>query len=216
MWSRYCIRRVAGRLGLAALLSAAGLSAAARAQPPSSQPAQEKTETSDELVKRLRDGGGGEDISQRIGRLMDSSRRRLAVHFDTGEPTQRVQQQIIRELDAAIDLAKRNLRPSSRSPTSQPQQGEKRRAGRRQQEPPAKTARKGRSAEADQQSPPGGEDPEGAASEHGSTTPPTRTWGNLPDRDREAVIQGFKEAFLRKYGELIEAYYRALSEEAEE
>ena len=38
----------------------------------------------------------------------------------------------------------------------------------------------------------------------------------LPDRDREAVIQGFKEDFLRKYGELIEAYYRALSDTSDE
>ena len=212
----YSIRFIAPWLVLAALSGNGGPTSTACAQTPASQPAGEEDDSADALIERLRDGRGGLDISQRITQLMDSSQRRLATRFDTGESTRQVQQQIIEELEAAIDMAKRNLRPAGSAQPEAQQEGETRRAGRRQEQQQTKTAKKGQNAESDQQTEPGGGDQEASSPDSGPTTPPARAWGNLPDRDREAVIQGFKEAFLRKYGELIEAYYRALSEEAEE
>jgi hypothetical protein len=189
---------------------------ASPARPATSQPAEDAAETMDDLVRRLREGrGGSEDISRRIVRLMDGSQRRLARDFDTGETTQLLQQQIIRELDAAIDIAKRNLRPSPSPNAQQPQRGDKRKAGRRQREQQAKSTGEKRPSEAGQEDSTVGA-PAADRTPNGQRAHPRRSWGNLPDRDREAVIQAFKEDFLRKYGELIEEYYRALSEESEE
>jgi hypothetical protein len=182
--------------------------------PPNTQPIPEGDTSREGLIKRLREAGGGtEDISDRIIRLMDTSRERLGVTFDAGDETQAVQQQIIQELDAAIDIAKQNLRSGSPSPASPQQEGEKRPEGQRQQEQTAQ-AKQNRSTEAAEQPPAGGEPTNAALG--GESSPLTRSWGNLPERDREAVIQGFKEDYLRKYGDLVEQYYRTLSEEAEE
>ncbi|UCG33071.1 MAG: hypothetical protein JSU68_00275 [Phycisphaerales bacterium] len=181
---------------------------------PTTQPAADGSAAQEGLIKRLREAGGGsEDIFDRIVRLMDTSRERLAVTLDAGETTQAVQQQIIQELDAAIDIAKQNLRRGSPSTADPQQEGEKRSEGQRQREQ-AVRADKSSSTDAAEQPSTGGEQADAA---HGETpSRPARSWGNLPERDREAVIQGFKEDYLRKYGELIEQYYRALSEEAEE
>jgi hypothetical protein len=39
------------------------------------------------------------------------------------------------------------------------------------------------------------------------------TWGNLPERDREQMLQSSRERFLPQYELLIERYYRRLAEE---
>ena len=38
-------------------------------------------------------------------------------------------------------------------------------------------------------------------------------WGNLPERDRQQMVQSFSDEFLPKYELEIEQYYRRLSEE---
>jgi hypothetical protein len=39
------------------------------------------------------------------------------------------------------------------------------------------------------------------------------TWGNLPERDREQMLQSSRERFLPQYELMIERYYRRLAEE---
>jgi hypothetical protein len=41
-------------------------------------------------------------------------------------------------------------------------------------------------------------------------------WGNLPERDRQQMLQSFSDEFLPKYELEIEQYYRRLSEEQDE
>ena len=43
-----------------------------------------------------------------------------------------------------------------------------------------------------------------------------RGWGNLPQRDRDEVLQGIDEDSLEKYRRQIESYFRALAEDQEE
>ena len=43
-----------------------------------------------------------------------------------------------------------------------------------------------------------------------------RGWGFLPQRDREAIVQGSNEEFHAKYREYIERYYRAIAERAKQ
>ncbi len=169
----------------------------------------------DPLVERLRqDAAGTVDLEQRIVGLMRTVEENLQTAFDTGQRTQEPQLEILRQLDAAIELARQNLRKSKSSSSSdQPeQQGEKRQAGEIQEQTAA--AGEQQRATGDAQQP---DRPSGGV----SNTPPDselqqhrRGWGNLPQRDREAVIQGYRERSLTEYEELIEAYYRALSEEA--
>ena len=55
----------------------------------------------------------------------------------------------------------------------------------------------------------------GAESTRGDLREVRGTWGHLPMRDREEVIQGIGETFLERYREWIERYYRALQESDE-
>lgn len=200
-------------LRIARLLLALVAVAGAKAQAPTTQPVADKPD--DALIRRLRDAGDGGDIQTRITRLMERSQERLERAFDPGPSTQQIQAKILGRIDEAIEISRRNQRKSSSSSSAQRQRVEKRRSGRRQEQRAAQPgdARDG----SDKQDTPsqGGADESGPSSDR-PFAETRRTWGTLPDRDREAVIQGFKEDFLRKYAELIESYYRALSEEAQE
>jgi hypothetical protein len=41
----------------------------------------------------------------------------------------------------------------------------------------------------------------------------TSVWGHLPDREREAMLQSYRENFLPGYEDLVESYYEALAEQ---
>ena len=42
-----------------------------------------------------------------------------------------------------------------------------------------------------------------------------RSWGLLPQRERDEMIQGSSEGYIERYREWIERYYRALQESGE-
>ena len=167
------------------------------------------------LIRRLREGGGDPaDLEQRILDLMQVAHDHLSIRFDAGDATQDAQRQILRELDAAIELARQNLRRSKGSGDQPRQTGEKRESGQQQEERAADAQQAGGDRAGASTQPGQAADairgPGGEIAEH------RRGWGHLPDRDRDAVIQGLQEESLSEYAELIEAYYRALSELAEE
>ena len=210
-------RRTFGAAALLAPVLILGFGPPVRAQSANTEPAKKESATTDRLVRRLRDSSGGEDIDARIQQLMEQAQERLERDFDTGVETQRIQHEILGRIDEAIEIAKRNLRPNpSSSSSSRPQRGEKRRAGQRHDEQSARTSGGKPGSEPDRSGTPEGGGDTASASSDDPLADSRRGWGNLPDRDREAVIQGFKEDFLRKYGELIEAYYRALSDTSDE
>ena len=197
---------------IAGLLLALPAIAGVQAQAPTTQPEADKP--GDALIRRLRDSNDAGDIQTRITRLMERSQERLERAFDPGPSTQEIQTKILGRIDEAIEIARRNSRKSSSSSSAQRQRVEKRRSGRRQEKKAAQPS-DAREGSAKQDTPAQRGADESGASGDRPFAETRRTWGTLPDRDREAVIQGFKEDFLRKYAELIESYYRALSEEAQ-
>jgi hypothetical protein len=211
------VSRVLRGVILLAPLLVLGFGSPVRAQSADTKPAKDESATTDGLVRRLRDSGGGDDIDARIQQLMEQAQERLERNFDTGTETQRIQHEILGRIDEAIEIAKRNLRPNpSSSSSSRPQRGEKRQSGQRHDKQSAKASGGKPGGEPDTGSTPQGGGDTASAAGDDPLADTRRGWGNLPDRDREAVIQGFKEDFLRKYGELIEAYYRALSDTSDE
>lgn len=155
-----------------------------------------------------------EDMMTELLRLMSNAARRLSVEFDPGTTTQREQEQIIQRLDEAIQQAAANRRQQNQPTSSssdkrrmqQPRQSTDANKSRQQQQPAA--------GEGQETTPvPGGVTQTGTESE--TLLDPRRGWGNLPQRDRDELIQGSEEGFLERYRDWIERYYRALQESDE-
>lgn len=170
----------------------------------------------DELRRRLiREAGGDSsgDVMSDILRLMQESAQRLEVDFDAGPNTVEVQQRILENLDLAIAEAARRSRPPSAGAASA--SGDKRR--RPEAKPPRKQDSK--SGAAAQAISPADEAPPAVAPARvdlpsGELRELRAGWGNLPQREREEMVQGADEAYLDRYKAWIERYYRALQEEA--
>jgi len=183
-------------------------------------PPDAKTEIQDQdLTRRLKDAAlekQAESTLARALRLMNLSRDQLGNQFDPGPTTQEVQKQIINALDEAMKHARAGL---SGRPTSAPSTpGDRRQKGKRAQN-------QQKTADAEQPKPKAAGDPQNAKAGKGSAHTGTiggdlretgRQWGNLPPRDREEVVQGLTEEILLKYRRLIEKYYRALAEQADQ
>ena len=184
---------------------------AATAQEPA-PPAEPQPEASDLGRKLVRKAvaESDEDIMEQIMRLMGESSRRLDVRFDAGDETQALQQQAIEKLDEAIKEAASQLRKKKMQPR------EKQQDKRKQQDPsrsqPEKSQRDAAQAYADPQSSEALD--KGEAEETrlpgGELRDARRSWGLLPLRDRDEVIQGKNEASLERYRQMIERYFRML------
>jgi hypothetical protein len=148
-------------------------------------------------------------------RLMDSAAARLELELDAGQETQDLQRQIMEELDHAIKIA--GVRRKICSRAQEPARGDKRRSA------PARGQARERTEQSD-----GAQQPGSSTREPGgsglmreverageSLGDPRTSWGQLPQRQREEVIQGVGEKHLQRFREWIERYYRAL-QEAEE
>jgi len=144
---------------------------------------------------------------QRMGRV----HQRLSMDKDSGPVTQDIQSRILKNLDALIDQA-REQDAQTKSQGSQPQQ--------------AQNAQQGSSPQAQNSNPNGKQQPnnghtpaaQSVAGHDVSTdgTPTTditqslREWGDLPPRQRAAIIEAGTEKPVQKFKELIDEYYKAL------
>ena len=179
---------------------------------PASAPA---TRPANELARRLLDPRGEQGPLQRMLSLMGESALRLSEAKDAGKETQHMQSEALAALDEAIAEARRNLNQASSS--ARPTQGESRRAGQVSptSQDPDKSAgnRPARSAARDS----------AAAGGDAKKRKPLRDqaelrrgWGYLPERDREAILQGAGEEIDERYRDEIVRYYRAIAEQAEQ
>lgn len=173
------------------------------ARPPTQDPSKA------ELERELSPVEAAEQFREAVD-LMGQTATRLTEARDTGLQTQRLQDDIVRKLDmlirAAEQQAQRTRRSSSRSSSGrsqgdqpnqpQQQQGERQEAGRgdnrTENVPPPRQE--------------GPLNPELAA--RGAA------WGALPQRVRDALLQGNQDKFSAMYQRLTEAYYRKLAEES--
>jgi len=154
-----------------------------------------------------------EDVMASIMRLMSEAVRRLEMDFNPGKQTQDIQQQVIAKLDEAIAQAKARRR--KQSPDQRPSTSDRRTqppSSRKNDKPEQADGKNTQDGKASATSTP----PGGGAIEAGTTggqlEESRRSWGHLPQRQRDEVIQGTEEKYLQRYRAWIQRYYRALQE----
>ena len=155
-------------------------------------------------------------------REMEAAADRLAGPDGAGAETQRLQKRIVARLERALSAA--NRRPSgggggSGSARTQPRKRDRgagpaggKGAGS------AGAARAGGSAGAGARSggAPRSADGAGRDAEQRNAAHGDASWGQLPPRVREQLMQGMGESYSAVYRRLTERYYRRLAEEASE
>lgn len=161
--------------------------------------------TRKELDRKLSDREVAEQFKQAV-ELMGETAERIQVSKDTGLATQRLQDDIIRKLDQLIKAAEQNKKQSRSSQQQQQQQDQQQQPNQQQQQ---RDDRGSQPAQQDLQ-PPTGRDPKLAP----GVAARGAAWGNLPERVRQALLQGNADKYSEAYRQATEAYYRRLAEEA--
>lgn len=174
--------------------------------PPSDGPAQAQRE----LERALRGESVGEMFEEAV-LLMRDAASRVTDRKDVGATTQRMQEEILARLDAVIAKAQQNQEQSSSSSQSQSGQSQE------QQQNPGQRGQQQQQQQQQAQGEP--QDTTGAGTQQDSAQ--TRgwldsaapTWGKLPQRLRDALLQGAGDSFSSLYERMTEDYYRRLAEE---
>ncbi|MEC9373665.1 MAG: hypothetical protein VYC34_07465 [Planctomycetota bacterium] len=153
----------------------------------------------------------GVDVSEAFAeavRQMGDAADLLEVARDPGVRTQRLQDEILRKLDILIEKAEQQSSSSSSSSSSQSQSQQQQQQPSQQQQPQQSNQRQ--SGEPQEGMPPGGQ--EGDLNDVMDAA--RAAWGALPQRVRDALVEGTNESFSSMYKTWTEAYYRRLAEEA--
>ncbi len=167
-----------------------------------------------------------EGLMESIARLMNEAARRLEIEFDAGDKTQALQRRVLDRLNHAVKVAASQRRTvghrfetgatsadKRRMPKGRPRTPDERKRSPEDESDRASdvsaasllrraTLRSGAASLTVEQ----GKSPGGDLREL------RRSWGHLPMREREEIIQGITESFLERYREWIQRYYRALQE----
>lgn len=159
------------------------------------------------LDRKLTAEQAGEQFEQAV-QLMGDAAIRIGGR-DLGLQTQRLQEEIIRKLDQVIEAAGQSQGGGGGSSSSSS-------SGQNQQQPnqgnqAGENARAGMGGDAESMAP-------GltGVKTNPELAPDGVTWGNLPQRDREAVSQGVSDRYSALYRRLTELYYRRLAEQDED
>ncbi|NMC21066.1 MAG: hypothetical protein GYA33_11690, partial [Thermogutta sp.] len=139
-------------------------------------------------------------------RWMEESEKRLK-SGDTGQGTRQLQESVVRRLEELIRQAEdasasssASAAPSQNSPSQTQENGDE-----------AATETKPAGTEPGEGTAPGGDGGvNGSANDLRMVL--QRIWGELPQRERDVLMQQGTESFLPKYRPMIEAYFRRLSE----
>ncbi len=219
------VGRSSGRLGRGCLwafgllcLTGAVLRAGESATRPTTSRAASRPSAEDEaLIRKLLDDATGRRKDTAMDRVLDGMRGsqvKLTRYFDPGNQTQKIQRQVLRDIDEAIEEARRSQRSKPGSSTTARSDKEQTAASR----PASSQEASGERSPSGDSTKPKTDD---KATRGQATSGPARTagelrelrrgWGSLPPRDREEVLQGFDQDSLEKYREWIERYYRSLA-----
>ncbi|HVX83854.1 MAG TPA: hypothetical protein VH253_03480 [Phycisphaerae bacterium] len=149
------------------------------------------------------DTGAAEQLQDMVTR-MGESRQRLA-DKDPGAVTQETQRRIVVDLDALIEIARKQCNSTSQSQSQSQGQSQQRQASKNQSHEGGSTAARDENLRG------GGAQ---AAESNGTDIHQKNadTWGNLPARDRDMIAHGSNEQYLPEYRQLIDRYYQALAE----
>ncbi len=173
------------------------------------QPSSTSVQQTD-LDRVLSPAQAGKAFDQAVG-IMEQVATRLSEHSDLSLETQRLQQDILTMLDQVIESAnKGNSKGSGSSSKSQSANQEQ----PNQQSQQTNSNGKAGNSPSNQS----GEAMPGAASDaqpNTQTTPDGVSWGELPQRIREALSQGIADKYSELYRKATEEYYKALAEDAQ-
>ena len=162
-------------------------------------------EAEEELQRRLDDEQLRHAFAVALEK-MTLSAELLDTHFDPGLATQRVQQEVLVNLDRLIDQARKQCAgggASSANPSAAPQQDQQ--PGKRAGDDSSRTPRDGAR--------PGGDEAPLEQGDVETVLEETRSeWGSLPQRVRDMLLQGRTEKFSSLYERLTREYYRRLAE----
>ncbi|QGJ69645.1 Hypothetical protein PBC10988_13270 [Planctomycetales bacterium 10988] len=161
----------------------------------------------------------------RLGKQMQEVQRLIA-KANSGDQTQQAQQQIVKELDEMLkrmqsrcenkgqnpQQAKQpSQQPSERSePSSQPPSHQK---GDAEPQNPTEQENRNPNDSSERLPPEEYSETESATSPEELARMVESVWGHLPERQREVLIQAFKQKYLPRYEALIKAYYSRLARE---
>jgi hypothetical protein len=171
----------------------------------------------DPLKRELERKLSAQEVAQRFEeavRQMGETADRIKSAGDVGIMTQRLQEQILKNLDLLI---KSTQDPGSSGSSSSQQQQQQQQQGRPQRPTPQQSGQSDNQAgegenQGQENMPPAMTDAERRAGLETARA----AWGNLPERVRETLMQGSNDYFSALYEAMTEAYYRRIAEEAKE
>lgn len=163
-----------------------------------------------ELDRLLTAREASEELVQ-AAQLMEDSAELLGGPRGAGLATQRIQEDILRKLDKIIESAEQSQGQGG-SPSGGMQVGDQQSSPQPGRQQSGGQSQSSRGDNTGQDSAP----PLGETVLRPQTLMDAAAWGQLPDRLRGALQQGFSENFSAAYRRLTESYYRRLAEQAEE
>ncbi|MBI2824871.1 MAG: hypothetical protein HYX69_09310 [Planctomycetia bacterium] len=194
---------------------------AGAARKPAGARSDKATSDGDALDRELLKGlGDGEDLGppgeqDPLTRLNNKMREveSLMARSRSDDSTQRLQTEIIRDLDDLIKEARKQCQGGNSSSSSG--KGQKQATRRRDSSQPGRQSQANRPGDnAARQS--------RAGTREDATAKPDLSdirellkgvWGRLPERDREQMLQSYEEQFLPKYEQMIADYFRSIAEQ---
>jgi hypothetical protein len=161
------------------------------------------------LTGQQPDAQGPEKMLDEVVQRMDDSAQRLK-GSDPGAVTQETQRRIVMNLDSLIELVQQQQQQQQQSSSQSKGQGQQRQQNQ-QGNPGQGPHQDGGNSAAQQSSIPGG-GVQDAQSNGQDITERGKEWGNLPERDRDLIVNGAKEEPLPAYRDAVQRYYKALAD----
>lgn len=158
-------------------------------------------------LNRKLSGEAEEDEFTRAVALMGDAAKRLKDAKDPGLATQRMQEDVLKALDKLISDAQKNQSKSKSQQQKQQQQ-------QSQNQPSPSSQKSSQPAQKSAASPEAGmpqiprEDGPGRTRAGNAAS-----WGDLPARVRDALVEGINDRFSARYRQKTEEYYKRLAED---
>lgn len=168
-----------------------------------------------DVLRQLTDQSLPDVFGQAVGQ-MEQAADRLDAKLDAGLETQRLQQSVLAKLDQVIAAAQKQGLGSGSSGSSSPSG----KAGQQEFGSAKNTGSQRHTTSSGLQAAGGGGSRGGVDDAAGQRESPAMQdhrsqWGNLPERLRQELLEGFNERFSSVYRELTGQYYRRLAQEGQ-
>ncbi|MCA9280155.1 MAG: hypothetical protein H6815_00760 [Phycisphaeraceae bacterium] len=170
----------------------------------------EKVEEHNTELWQLLEGERESNPLVNAARLMSRAAERLTQKIDPGITTQRIQEQILIDLEKTIEDARNQQNQQSQQ--QQQSQNQQQNNPDQQQQPSQQNQEMNQNPQGDntgQQNTVAGRDAQPGT----MVTAAQARWGSLPARVRDTLTQGSSDSFSSMYRSLTEAYYKRLAEE---